>query len=151
MSTTNVQRRSPQGAHRWMVPLAVVTAGAMIALWFPFSGLWQQQHEIAQAAAALAAVRGEQQALNVQSHQETSTRAERDLARADYQLVSPGQSLIQVLPGRAANGVWTLRDDPGYQPLARPDTVPAIATHRAPALAGRGFLARLVRTLEFWR
>lgn len=151
MTTTNVHRSSPPGAHRWMVPLAVVTAGAMIAIWFPFSALWQQQHEIAQAAAALAAVRGEQQALNVQSHQETSTRAERDLARADYQLVSPGQSLIQVLPGRATNGVWTLRDDPGYQPLARPDTVPVVATPRASASAGRGFLARLVRTLEFWR
>jgi hypothetical protein len=151
MSTTNVHRRSPQGSHRWMVPLAVVTAGAMIAIWFPFSALWQQQHEIAQAAAALAAVRGEQQALDAQSHQVASTRAQRDLARADYQLVSPGQSLIQVLPGRATNGVWTLRDDPGYQPLARPDTVPAVSAHRASTRPGGGFLERLVRTLEFWR
>ncbi len=151
MTTTNVHSHQPQGAHRWMVPLAVVTAGAMVAIWFPFSALWQQQHQIAQASAALAAVRGEQRALDVQSHQVASTRAQRDLARADYQLVSPGQSLIQVLPGRAANGVWTLRDDPGYQPLARPDTVPAPTTHHASVRAGRGFLERLVRTLEFWR
>ncbi len=151
MSTTNVHSRSAQGPHRWMVPLAVVTAGAMIAIWFPFSALWQQQRVIAQASAALAAVRGEQQALDVQSHQVASTRAQRDLARADYQLVSPGQSLIQVLPGRAANGVWTLRDDPGYQPLARPDTVPVSVTHRVSAPTGGGFLQRLVRTLEFWR
>ena len=151
MTTTNVHSGTPQGAHRWMVPLAVVTAGAMVAIWFPFSALWQQQHEIAQASAALAAVRGEQRALDAQSRQVASTRAQRDLARADYQLVSPGQSLIQVLPGRAANGVWTLRDDPGYQPLARPDTVPAATAHRASARPGRGFLERLVRTLEFWR
>ncbi len=151
MTTTNVHGHNQHGAHRWMVPLAVVTAGAMVAIWFPFAALWQQQHQIAQASAALAAVRGEQRALDVQSRQVASTRAQRDLARADYQLVSPGQSLIQVLPGRAANGVWTLRDDPGYQPLARPDTVPAATTLHASASPSRSFLERLVRTLEFWR
>jgi hypothetical protein len=151
MSTIDLHHREPSGQHRWMVPLALATAVTMLALWFPFSALWHQQKQIDQARAALAAVRGEQNVLAAQSKNASSTLAQKDLARADYQLVSPGQSLIQVLPGRNANGVWTRRDDPGYQPLARPDSVPvatsgASSTRRAP-----GFIQRLARTLEFWR
>lgn len=151
MTTTHVHSRGPSGSHRWMVPLALVTAAVMVSLWFPFSTLWHQQRQIDQAEAALAAVRGQQKVLTTQSRAASSTLAERDLARADYQLVSPGQSLIQVLPGRATNGVWTRRDDPGYQPLARPDTVPAGTAHATVHHAAGGFVARLVRTLEFWR
>jgi hypothetical protein len=79
------------------------------------------------------------------------------LAREQYQLVAPGQSLIQVLPGDGSGKVSQSTGDPGLQPLVSPTSVSSLASsaagntltkkHKAP----NGFLGRFERTLEFWR
>ena len=139
-----------------MVPLAVVTAIVMLVGWFPMSAIWHQQSELNATTAQLNAIRTQQHALTLQAKSIDSKSAAILLAREQYQLVSTGQSLIQVLPGVGAGSVDQNVGDPGLQPVVAPSSVsslvaansPTTSTHRSSVKA---FLSRLVRTLEFWR
>ena len=72
------------------------------------------------------------------------------LARQQYQLVPPHQSLIQVLPGKEANAT---QGDPGFAPLVSPSSVSSLAdpTHVATPVHAEGFFQRLQHNLEFWK
>lgn len=136
-----------------MTPLALAMAVAIIAGWFPFAALWHQQRELDATSAQIAALRHEEQDLKAQRRADDSRSAVVSLAREQYQLVFPGQSLIQVLPSSKAGTLSPEAGDPGFQPLVSPvdarATVASAST--TPRGASRGFLTRLVRTLEFWR
>jgi multidrug efflux pump subunit AcrA (membrane-fusion protein) len=130
-----------------------VTAVVIVAVWFPGSALWHQQAQIDSTAAQIKAIQNQEQSLKQESKAIDSKAAAIQLAREQYQLVAPGQSLIQVLPENSAGQVTASSVDPGFQPLVAPSDAPPLtesashvkATHHA------GFLSRLARTLEFWR
>lgn len=139
-----------------MVPLAFLTGLLLLAAWFPLATLWHQQGQIDAVSAQIAQVRAQQRTLAAESRSISSTAAATELAREQYQLVQPGQSLIQVLPGRNGGGS-AAGGDPGLQPLVSPSSVNSLVvpgrvtpttTHRSGLSS---FLARLTRTLEFWR
>jgi len=134
-----------------MLPLAVVTAVFMLVVWFPLSTLWHQQSQINQTAAQIKALQSQEHALKSQAKTVDTKAAAIDLAREQYQLVSPNQSLIQVLPGDSAGQVSASSADPGLQPLVSPSsaTLPSV-THAKASHSSRGFVSRLVHTLEFW-
>jgi hypothetical protein len=139
-----------------MVPLAVVTAIVMLVGWFPASAIWHQQSALNATTAQINAIRAQQHALTLQAKSIDSKSAAILLAREQYQLVSPGQSLIQVLPGVGPNDVDQSVGDPGLQPLVSPSSVSSLASVNASTTSTRpsstkAFLSRLVRTLEFWR
>jgi hypothetical protein len=142
--------------NHWMVPLALVTAVVMLVGWFPLTSIWHQQSELNATKAQINAIHSQQHALTLQAKSIDSKSAAILLAREQYQLVSPGQSLIQVLPGSGPGNVDQSTGDPGLQPLVSPSSVSSLATsntstkstHRSSAKA---FVSRLVRTLEFWR
>jgi Septum formation initiator len=139
-----------------MVPLAVVTAVAMLVGWFPATAIWHQQSELNATAAQINAIKDQQRSLSAQAKSIDSKSAAILLAREQYQLVSPGQSLIQVLPGTGANNANPDTGDPGLQPLVSPSSVSSLvastsktsSTHHS---STKAFVSRLVRTLEFWR
>lgn len=148
----NVDARS---RNRWMLPLGVVTAALMLVGWFPASALWHQQTQINATAAQIKALQRQELALTSQAKSVDTKAAALQLARAQYQLVSPGQSLIQVLPGNSAGLVSPSSADPGLQPLAPPSGA-GLSTTSAPTptsthTSANAYLSRLVRTLEFWR
>jgi hypothetical protein len=127
----------------------------MLVFWFPASALWHQQSEIDSTTAQIAAIRLQDQALQTQAKSVSSSAAATLLARAQYQLVAPGQWLIQVLPGDGSGKVSQSTGDPGLQPLVSPTSVSSLAngtnttttkTHRPV----NDFLTRFERTLEFW-
>ena len=142
--------------NHWMVPLALATAAVMLVGWFPLSSILHQQSELNATTAQINAIKSQQRALTLQAKSIDSKSAAILLAREQYQLVSPGQSLIQVLPGAGPGNVDQSTGDPGLQPLVSPSSVSSLvaanastkSTHRSSAKA---FLSRLVRTLEFWR
>lgn len=141
--------------NRWVLPLAVLTAIVMLVGWFPLTSIWHQQSELNTTRAQLNAINNQQHALTLQAKSLDSKSAARLLAREQYQLVSPGQSLIQVLRGDATGDGSQSAGDPGLQPLVSPSSVstlattaPTKATHHS---ATHAFVSRLVRTLEFWR
>jgi|SRR5665213_1823697 len=135
-----------------MLPLAVVTAVFMLVVWFPLSTLWHQQSQINQTSAQIRALQRQESALKSQAKVIDTKAAAIELAREQYQLVAPNQSLIQVLPGNSAGQVSASSADPGLQPLVSPSsaTLPS-TTHVKASSTTNGFVSRLVRTLEFWR
>ncbi len=124
----------------------------MLVGWFPLTALWHQQSQIDATSAQIKAVQRQEQALKSEAKTIDTTTAATELAREQYQLVSPGQSLIQVLPGDANGQLTSKSADPGFQPLVSPSSAtsatstPTVTHHRT-----NGFLNRLARTLEFWR
>jgi hypothetical protein len=139
-----------------MMPLALVTAVVMLVGWFPLTAIWHQQSELNATSAQINAIKSQQRALTLQAKSIDSKSAAILLAREQYQLVSPGQSLIQVLPGVGPNNVDQSTGDPGLQPLVSPSSVSSLATPTTPSSTKRlssaqAFVSRLVRTLEFWR
>ena len=134
-----------------MLPLAVVTAGFILVGWFPLSALWHQQSLLDSTSAQIKALQRQQLALTNQAKSVDTTAAATALAREQYQLVNPGQSLIQVLPGNAAGQVSPNSADPGLQPLVSPSSGPAPVNAKVNVhQSTNGFLSRLARTLEFW-
>ena len=137
-----------------MLPLAAVTAVFVLVGWFPLTTLWHQQRQLNQTSAQIQALKRQELALKTQSKTLDTAAAATQLAREQYQLVSPNQSLIQVLPGNSAGRVSASSADPGLQPLVSPSSValPSSATATATVQhTTSGFVKRLVRTLEFWR
>jgi hypothetical protein len=135
-----------------MLPLAVVTAAFMLVGWFPLSALWHQQSQLNETAAQIKALQRQEAALKTQAKTIDTKAAAIQLAREQYQLVSPNQSLIQVLPGDAAGQVSASSGDPGLQPLVSPTSAALPTTTTAKVShSTNGFVSRLVRTLEFWR
>ncbi len=173
--TSALTRRS-----RIPVALAAIFAAAVLITSFPLSSLLAQHRALSAADAQLAAVRNEEHTLAQQQQDLNSKSAVDRLARQDYQMVLPGQTLYDVLPpsGQPASAVagTSASGDPGTQPLVAPDhapdlspepglsptTVPASAGAHTPTVASRsgasagstpatGFWSRVSSTLEFWK
>lgn len=126
----------------------------MLVTWFPLTTLLHQQSEIDATAAQISALHQQEQSLHHQARSLDSSAAATRLAREQYQLVNPGQSLIQVMPGMASGGAPESLD-PGFQPLVSPTAVQPLLSSVGPVASRHastnGFFSRLVRTLEFWR
>jgi hypothetical protein len=128
-----------------------------VAVAFPFKTLWGQQNALDQAHSQIAQIDRQSVALAQQAKAVSTEAAAIALAREDYQLVQPGQRLIQVLPGNGSGYVAQNSTDPGTQPLVNigAGVVPSSGT--TPSSAGssstgvHGFVSRFARTLEFWR
>jgi hypothetical protein len=115
--------------------------------------LWRQQTELDATSNAIALLHQQSANLQRQAEATSSRSAALALARQQYQLVLPGQSLIQILPGAGASSS-AQSGDPGFQPLVSPQNA-GLGGFEAPTTtrvkAGSNFLVRFVRTLEFWR
>ena len=129
--TKGPKGRTPPTAatRRHRIPLAVGTLVALAVLGtsFPWSALLSQHGQLAAAAAQLHTLTGENRLL-AEQEQQLNSKAEIDrLAREDYQMVLPGQTLYDVLPpsglsSSTPNG--SLTGDPGSQPLVAPANAP---------------------------
>jgi uncharacterized membrane protein len=148
----SVTRSSQTRYPRWVLPLAVLAAIAVAAVAFPFQTLWRQQVALNQAASQITQINRQSAALAQQARAVSTEAAAVALAREDYQLVQPGQSLIQVLPGNGAGYVAQNSTDPGVQPLVNvgEGLVPTSSGAGSPSTGVHGFVSRFVRTLEFW-
>jgi cell division protein FtsB len=110
------------------VALAAAFALAVLATNFPFSTLLSQHRQLSAAAAQLHQVQSSNRALSEQNEQLNSTAEIDRLARQDYQLVSPNQTLYNVLPASGKTASTTpggpTSGDPGDQPLVAPADAP---------------------------
>ncbi len=165
---------------------AVVGAAAGLALIvlvfsFPFSTLLSQHRQLTAAASQLSALRQENHQLLEQKKQLSSKTEIERRARQDYQLVEPGQTLYELLPGpgnQSGSSSEATTGDPGDQPLVPPSrapdlapdpglpTVPVADSHSGSAKSGghgsgdgsgpapsapSSFWSRVANTLEFWK
>ncbi len=124
----------------------------MLVGWFPFSALWHQQAQIDATSAQIRAIQHEEASLKSQARTIDTKAAATQLAREQYQLVNPGQSLIQVLPGDSAGQVSASSADPGLQPLVAPSSMAPLSVSSKPTVhKSNQYFSRFLRTLEFWR
>jgi cell division protein FtsB len=158
--------------------LGSVFALAVIGTSFPFSTLLSQHRELSAEAAQLHQIQGDNRLLAEQDRQLASGAEVDRLARQEYQLVLPGQTLFDVLPPSGASASTT-QGDPADQPLVSPSNAPDMSPDpglpQSVAPAGRGtgavrsatgdgtgstgegktppssFWSRVAGTLEFWK
>lgn len=153
MATTH--SASSQKSNQWMFPLAVVTALAMLVGWFPLTSIWGQQSQINETKAQIASIKQQQKSLTQQASASSTKSQALVQAREQYQLVLPGQSLIQVLPGLASGVVAEHAGDPGFAPVVSPSSVSsatsATSQSTSTSHSSSNFFNRFLHTLEFWR
>jgi cell division protein FtsL len=139
-------------ARRLIVPMAVVTAIALIVAWFPLRTMLSQSGQLNAASNQIATLNAQSQQLAAEQRALSTDAAAIVMAREQYQLLEPGQRLIQILSSASSGSLQS--GDPGYQPLVSPsnvrDLIPVSAT-LPPRVTSSDFWSRLERTLEFWR
>ena len=157
----------------WVWPVgALVAAVVLLAAWFPFGSWSNQRRELSSASAQLIRLKGETKALQGEQQRLKDPKELARIAREQYQLVNPGDRVVQVLPPTAsqsslATGKEPFAGDPGLKPPVAPSaagllgdgaqvaTVPSAAKPKAKAAAAeakpKGFVERVLRTLELWR
>lgn len=165
--------------NRIPVVLGAVFALAVIGTSFPFSTLLSQHRELSAEAAQLRQVQSDNRLLAEQDRQLSSSAEVDRLAREEYQLVLPGQTLFDVLPP-SGTPASTTQGDPADQPLVSPSDAPDMSPdpglpHSVPpadratgaggsatgagssaggqgkASGPSGFWSRVAETLEFWK
>jgi len=113
------------------VAVAGLFALAVLATSFPLAGLLSQHRQLSAAAAQLEQVQRDNRALAEQQRALNSNQAVNQLARGEYQMVSPGQTLYEVLPPGSKTGTTTpgaaTTGDPGNQPLVAPANAPDLS------------------------
>jgi cell division protein FtsB len=157
---------------------AIVASAIVLFAWFPAGSLLSQRSILRGNEAELNALHAQDSAL-AQEHKNLSDAGEIGrLAREQYQLVSPGQQAYEVLPPSGAAAAGTpYAGDPGSDgpvtPSATPELPPGGVTTTTTASPGTtppdarqhadgapsataptpsgGLVARMVRSLEFWR
>jgi cell division protein FtsB len=158
------------------VVLAAVFALVVLATSFPFTDLLNQHQQLSAEAAQLSELRHQNQLLSEQQNQLSSSAEIERLARQNYQLVAPGQTLYDILPpsGRASAALAGEPSvgDPADQPLVAPADAPNMtpdpglpqtpsagrtttgtssAAASSPPRTTSSFWGRVASTLEFWK
>ena len=167
------QRRQEIRRGRVILGGAVVSCAIMLAAWFPFSTLFTQRQHLNSAQAQLSSLKAQDATLKTQEKTLTSSGDVMRLAREQYQLVQPGQRLVQVLPpsGTPTQGDAGQAPYPGDPGLTKPVAPSAIAllptttttrpvhasatstTAKSQSGSGAapGLVHRILSTLTFWR
>ena len=141
--------------NRLVVPLAALSAATVIVVSFPFSTLLGQSAQLDATAHQIAVLQSERQSLLTQQKALSTTQAATLLARQEYQLVEPGQRLIQILSNGPSNGAIST-GDPGDAPLVNPSNGTGLLPLNPAATSPSGtpppgLWSRVLRTFEFWR
>jgi hypothetical protein len=156
------ERRRGRGVPRgWLVVGCGAATGAVVLVaWLPLGALLTQRAAISAAETHLAQLNAEGATLASQVKQLAQPQYQLQLFRARYQLVEPGQRLIEVLHVSAATNSSAnspYQGDPGFTPIvnpitgsaADPQTTASRSTSTSPSSGG--FFSRVLGTLEFWR
>ena len=120
--TSPLTRRS-----RIPVALAAVFSALVLVTSFPLSTLLSQHRQLSAAAAQLNQIQSADRSLAQQNQQLNSPAEIGRLARQDYQMERPGQTLFDVLPASGSSlgaAGAPISGDPGYQPVVDPAKAP---------------------------
>lgn len=156
---------TPRG---WLVVAGgVATSALLLGAWMPLGALLAQRSQLSAAQSRIAMLAAQGRILSAEAHRLTTPVEAERLARQEYQLVAPGQRLIQVLTpsGTTSSKVTAGGPFPGDPGLSAPVVpsasalAPSVAgstSHAAPRVAtsrpgASSFLSRVLSSLEFWR
>jgi hypothetical protein len=154
-----------------MLACSIVISAILLAAWFPLSPLLSQHRQLSQATAQLDSLKAQDEALAREQSALVGSGDVARLAREQYQLVEPGQRLVQVLPpsgtpSQAGAGQAPYPGDPGLTKPVAPSAIallPSATTSASSTLrsapsgghdstsSGSGVVQRILSTLAFWR
>lgn len=150
----------------------------VLVVWFPFSALVHQRQALATTESQLSELRQQDQGLQQEKKNLAEPSEVERIARQQYQLVSPGQQVYEVLPPSDSGGKATdpYSGDPGLKGPVSPsaEEPPGASTGTTSTVSDPGagssgdarkdgggasgsgaahtsLLQRIVQTLEFWR
>jgi len=150
------RRGIPRG---WLVIGCGAATGAVVLVaWLPVGALLSQRAAISAANTQLSRLNAEGTMLSSQLKQLAQPQYQLGLFRARYQLVEPGQRLLEVVNLSSASASTIdapYRGDPGFTPIVNPITGSAVdprtaGASRSSSAASPGFFSRVLDTLEFW-
>jgi hypothetical protein len=158
--------REPISPKGWLVIVGgAATASVILGAWLPIGALLSQSAKASAAQSRLSQLVTQGQQLTAESTRLATPEETARLAREEYQLVAPGQRLIQVLsplgsaPNSSPGGAYT--GDPGLSLPVDPSAAavaPSMTGTTAPpptghahASSAEGFFDRALGALEFWR
>lgn len=157
---------------------ALLVAGLMLFAWFPASAILSQRQALSRESNQLATMKSQDAVLIHEESTLTSPGDVTSLAREEYQLVEPGQQLVQVLPPSgtptaSGSGQAPYPGDPGLTKPVAPSAIALLptettttttpiatplstksATHSTTVAAKAGpksLIQRIVATLSFWK
>jgi Septum formation initiator len=112
---------------------ALLVAALMLVAWFPASAILSQRQALNATTAQLSNMKAQDKALIHEQSTLTSPDEITRLAREEYQLVQPGQRLIQVLPPsgtptQAGAGQAPFPGDPGLTKPIAPSAIALLPT-----------------------
>ena len=168
------RRRSELRRKRVILAGGIILSLVILAAWFPLGTLVSQHRSLGAMSAQLTDLKAQDRALAEERAKLNSPAEILKLAREQYQLVQPGQRVVQVLPpsGAPSSGNAGQAPYPGDPGLAKPVAPSAVAllpsgttttlppqpapvkagtTTSHAASAGRGLWQRVIGTLSFWR
>lgn len=118
---------------------------------FPAATLLQQRSALAASTSQLRALDVKNRQLAAEEHALVSGSELEHIARQDYQLVQPGQTLYGILPpaGESPVVAGATAGDPGNDPLVSPNGTPQATTHHGAARPS--VVDRILHRLEFWQ
>jgi len=137
---------------RALVAGFALLVAALLADQIVVNHVWATTPQIAQTQAEIAHLNAQREAILSQASALSSRQQALILARENYQLVLPGQRLVQILP--AQGSVSQTTGDPGFDPIASPTNGTGYlpkGSHSSASSTSHGFWARLSQTLQFWR
>ncbi len=149
----------------------MVLSALILASWFPAGALYHQRSTLVAANGELAQLHREDVALSKERKSLSDPAEVGRIARQQYQLVSPGQQVYEVLPPTATSPAGApYAGDPGKSaPVPAGAELPSAtvttttqpgtgtragrsqATARAGDASAPGVLQRMLQALEFWR
>ncbi|MEI8050212.1 MAG: septum formation initiator family protein [Actinomycetes bacterium] len=168
------RRAREQRRSRMILVASVLAAGFILVGWFPAGALLNQHRALGEVTAHLNDLKAQDRELASERSKLSSPAEITKLAREQYQLVQPGQRLVQVLPPPGAAtpegvGQSPYPGDPGLTKPVRPSAVALLPTGstttttqvRAQARGAEsgpeapvtqpGLFDRVLHTIEFWR
>ncbi len=176
---TKVKRKASERRRNFvLISGAVLVSAFMLVAWFPAQAILTQRQALSASTAQLNSMKSQDAALIHEAKTLTSSADVTRLAREEYQLVQPGQRLVQVLPPSGAPTASTVGQapSPGDPGLAKPGAPSAIAllptgtttttttpptsstvktsgtTTSTPTKAGpKSLWQRVAATLTFWK
>lgn len=170
--TRSERRRAHEGRQtRLLLVGAAVVSAVILAAWFPASALYHQRASLTEASGQLQQLRQEDAALRQERKNLSDSAEVGRIARANYQLVSPGQQAFEVLPPAvSAQAAAPYAGDPGNNapvaPSAASELPPGSETTTTQGSVGErrtaghldagepgmpGIFERMLHALEFWR
>lgn len=146
------RKATPDRFGRILLVTTLFVCGWLSYIELPWRPLLYQHAQLTSINAAIAQMQQQRNALLRQSRELSNPDAILALAREQYQLVRPGQTIVEILPPLTKGLSAIDAADPMHDPLVAPSSAINLTPHvtGTSSASSVSFWQRFRRTIEFW-